>query len=101
MATIDLTEREIVVLRSALDSAEYWEHKDNLDHDSGYILDPEPGSEEEQSEAWEEVLEIRALDARLAELEKAGERCGYRCCGDPCVLVAGHDGDHAIQGAPA
>lgn len=68
MPVIDLSEREVIVLRSALDSAEYWEHKDDLDVDSGYVLDPEPGSEAEQSEAWEEVLEIRALDERLAEL---------------------------------
>lgn len=72
MTSIDLSPEEIGILRSALDSAEYWEHRDQLPHDSGYILDPEPEDleAEEAREAWEEVLAIRALDERLALLEK-------------------------------
>jgi hypothetical protein len=70
MPVIDLSPEEVGLLRSALESAEYWEHKDDLDHDSGYIIDPEPGSAEEQSEAWEVVQEMRALDERLHALEE-------------------------------
>jgi len=69
MPVIDLSPEEIAILRSALDSAEYWEHKDDLPVNNGYVLDPEPGSEEEESEAWEEVLAIRALSDRLQLLE--------------------------------
>lgn len=102
MSLIDLSEREIEVLRSALDSAEYWEHKDQLPHNSGFILDPDMLVDHTQeeidaikgSEAWQEVQEIRALDARLRELEE--DRCSYRCCGDPCVLANNHDGQHAF-----
>ena len=75
MAFIDLSPEEIAILLSALDSAEYWEHKDALPHNSGYILDPEDYEIEElkESEAWAEVLAIRALDTRLMELEKCTE----------------------------
>ena len=72
MTTIDLALEEIAILRSALDSAEYWEHKDDLPHDSGYILNPDmldPDdydiAELKASEAWVEVLALRALDERL------------------------------------
>jgi hypothetical protein len=69
---IDLNPAEIALLRSALDSAEYWEHRDQLPHDSGYITDPEPEDleDEEAREAWDEVQALRALDARLYELER-------------------------------
>jgi len=75
MTAIDLSPEEIAILRSALDSAEYWEHKDVLPHNSGYILDPAfmveaPEMDEEQREAWDAVLALRALDDRLAALEK-------------------------------
>ena len=75
MASIELSPEEIAILRSALDSAEYWEHKDALPHNSGYILDPEDYEIEglKESEAWAEVLAIRALDTRLMELEKCTE----------------------------
>ena len=73
MASIELSPEEIELLRSALDSAMYWEHKDDLPVNSGYVLDPEPGSEEEKSEAWQEVLAMRALDDRLWLLQKGKE----------------------------
>jgi hypothetical protein len=69
--TIDLSPEEIGLLRSALESAEYWEHREQLPHDSGFITDPEPEDlrDEEAREAWEEVLALRALDARLSAIE--------------------------------
>lgn len=77
MSTIDLSAEEVALLRSALESAEYWEHKDDLPHDSGYILDPNMLDPDEYdieeitaSEAWAEVLALRALDGRLALIEE-------------------------------
>lgn len=71
MATIDLTPNEIALLRSALGSAEYWDHRDYLPHNNGYIIDPDESQldTEEARDAWEEVQELRALDARLLDLQ--------------------------------
>lgn len=96
MPTIDLSTEEIALLRSALDSREYWEYREDLPHGSGFIYDPEPGSVEEQSEAWSEVQRGRALDARLAQLETSTwrgsrfQRSAKATEGDPCEY-AGHD----------
>ena len=91
MASIELSPEEIAILRSALDSAEYWEHKDALPHNSGYILDPEDYEIEglKESEAWAEVLAIRALDTRLMELEKPTENqiCTCSARGDTSVCM--------------
>ena len=77
MPTIDLSPEEVAILRSALESAEYWEHRDDLPYNSGYILDPDmldPDDydieELKTSEAWAEVLALRALDERLSLLEE-------------------------------
>ena len=78
MPTIDLSPEEIGLLRSALESTEYWEYRDVLPHGSGYIYDPESMVEpytpdEEQQEALDEIKTLRELDARLYELEKSLE----------------------------
>ena len=88
MSQIDLAPEEIELLLSALDSAEYWEHKDQLPHNSGYILDPEymvdaPKMDEEALEAWEEVKRLRAIAERLQQLRV-----------QPCDDCGREDGSH-------
>jgi hypothetical protein len=80
MPTIDLKPEEIAILRSALDSAEYWEHRDQLPVNSGYVLDPDPEDLKDESvrDAWEEVQALRALDERLRALEEKPEPSQHR-----------------------
>jgi len=75
--TLTLTVDEIELLDSALDSFEYWEHRDQLPHDSGSItiIDQDDFyeqrvagailDEEEVDEAWEAVKAARALARKL------------------------------------
>lgn len=76
---VALTGDEIGLLREALDSYEYWEHRDTLPHDSGFItiMDDDDfeaqrksytGEDgEEMREAWEAVKAARALEKKLAQ----------------------------------
>jgi hypothetical protein len=103
MSAINLNAEEIAILRSALESAEYWEHRDVLPHDSGYILTPDPEDIEDPNarESWEEILAMRALDERLRELEReqaALDNPGSYTPGswrhaDFCKTPTGHAGD--------
>ena len=78
--TITLTPAEVELLDSALDSYEYWEHRDLLPHDSGYITIQDDQDYERQvtlggqldedeteaaDEAWEAVKAARALASKL------------------------------------
>lgn len=79
---VDLAPDEIYLIREALESAEYWEHRDQLQHDSGYITDPTQADngewidsddnplDEEAQAAWASVLALRAVDTKLAALTK-------------------------------
>jgi hypothetical protein len=79
--TVVLTETELGLLIDALDSYEYWEHRDELPHDSGNItvLDDDDFEQnvrpnvfddeaEEVQEAWEAVKASRALEDKLMRL---------------------------------
>lgn len=106
---VELSPEEIELLCSALESAEYWEHKDVLTPDSGYIMDPTPEELEfeDVAEAWEEVQAMRALAERLAELQKGNydeypddttRKNGPIVTGEPCpwcgALVTGDPVEH-------
>jgi len=84
--TVELTPDELELLKSALDSFEYWEHRDELPHDSGFITIIDDQDFETQitlsgrldedeiesaQEAWDEVKAARALDAKLSALTRA------------------------------
>jgi len=74
---VELDTHELVVLIEALDADEYWSHRDDLPHDSGYIsviddadyaeyraqLDPDDHATAD--EAWASVKRLRALASRL------------------------------------
>ena len=80
--SVPLTVAEIELLDSALDSFEYWEHRDQLPHDSGNITVEDDQDYEAQvtlggrldedemesaDEAWEAVKDARALARKLFE----------------------------------
>jgi len=84
--TIELDAAELALLREALDSYEYWEHRDELPHDSGFITVIDDQDYEAQvtlggrvhdedmeaaDEAWAAVKAARALDAKLAALQES------------------------------
>ena len=77
MALVDLSVAELGLLGEALDSYEYWEHRDQLPHDSGFITvmddqdmdavfaDSDEDEVEAASEAWAAVKAARALATKL------------------------------------
>jgi hypothetical protein len=72
---VALTRSDVALLRSALDSYEYWEHRDELPHDSGYITVQDDADFEAQcgvangdaNAAWFAVKQARALESKLAD----------------------------------
>jgi len=75
--TLTLTLEELILLDEALDSYEYWEHRDQLPHDSGAVtiidhddflqqrVDGLVADEEEVDEAWGAVKAARELARKL------------------------------------
>lgn len=72
-STIKLTERELHLLREALDSHMYWQVSEDNERDDGYVHYPKKGSEEyeagneEERERWNDLAEIEELIDRLDE----------------------------------
>ncbi len=83
MITVTLTVEELELIDSALDSYEYWEHRDELPHDNGHItIENEDdfdaqivGYDEEDHgemrEAWKAVKAARALADKLNAAARA------------------------------
>lgn len=72
-STIKLTERELHLLREALDSHMYWQVSEDDERNDGYVHYPKEGSEEyeegseEDRERWDELAEIERLIDKLDE----------------------------------
>jgi hypothetical protein len=80
VATVVIDAADIEQILGALDSEEYWDNRDELPHDSGYITigDNEefaeyleglrPEDRDDAQEAWDRVKAGRELQKRLSEI---------------------------------
>lgn len=61
MPLVDLSEADLLLVLSALDSHKYWQLSDEQYRSSGYVL--EPGSDDE--ETAEEIETVEVLESKL------------------------------------